>query len=426
MDTPSFSPTLAWRSLIEHQEHIDKSKILNTLNSPKTTTGETPIQFNRTSQMKQLAKPSHILQNWTPEQDLVDENDDKIKGLITGDDSSSDDYRSKCEGDSLLFYGGKAKNVGSSIHTFSLSLPRDTHTQHSRNIVNLEVCNYKSLQKSRPENDLNGASAGSSSYQRTSSLHQQENIAVSNLECSNNWMLHKNVSGTENYTKSLDHGSKRQRLVPLEAQSIKFLTGGKHVMYLPGSNDQTNSMKVYKAEPKANIQEPKSNRYFKSRQRPMPQSLQDETPVFPIMAMNEEALPLEDDKPFHHRFWFNNPVRLLEKRLNADKSGKSSKLKVSLDGQIEALKKVEEDFQRNRANEKENIQHQLRLYFGTDDDQYQSLPIAPVLDRFSNINLNDTSNKLFSRDDPEGCVSMVPFTEHESNDKKITISSANI
>lgn len=95
-------------------------------------------------------------------------------------------------------------------------------------------------------------------------------------------MLHKNFSGTETYTKSLEHGTKRQRLVPLEPQSIKFLTGGKHVMYLPGSNDQTNSLKVYQADPQANIQAPKSNRYFKSRQRPVPQSLQDKTPIFPI------------------------------------------------------------------------------------------------------------------------------------------------
>lgn len=141
VDTPSFSPTLAWRSLIEQQEPIDKSKKINTLNSWKTTTSEMPIKYTRTSQMKQLAKPNQILNNWTPEQDLADEKDDKIKGLITGDDSSSDEYRSKCEGDSLLFYGGKAKNVGSSIHTFSLSLPRDTRTQHSRSIGNLgEVC----------------------------------------------------------------------------------------------------------------------------------------------------------------------------------------------------------------------------------------------------------------------------------------------
>lgn len=52
-----------------------------------------------------------------------------------------------------------------------------------------------------------------------------------------------------------------------------------------------------------------------------------------------EGLKLEDDKPFHQRFSFNNPVRLLEKKLHVDKSVKSSKLKMSLDGQLEALKK---------------------------------------------------------------------------------------
>jgi len=88
--------------------------------------------------------------------------------------------------------------------------------------------------------------------------------------------------------------------------------------------------------------------------------------------------------------------------------------------------RVEEDFQRNRANEKENIQHQLRLHFGTDNEhleQYHSLPVAPVLDRFSAINLNDTNSKLYCRDDPEGCVSNVPCTANESKEHNITFAT---
>jgi len=86
----------------------------------------------------------------------------------------------------------------------------------------------------------------------------------------------------DNHTKSLEYGSKRQRLVTIEPQSIKFLTGGKHVMYLPGNNDQPNLTKAEQTEPQADVQPKlKSNRHFKSRQRHIPQSLQDKTPLFP-------------------------------------------------------------------------------------------------------------------------------------------------
>ncbi|XP_064535093.1 uncharacterized protein LOC135426054 [Drosophila montana] len=431
VETPSFSPMLAWRSLIEQQDGIDKLQISKSINhNCCMPASETPIQPQRTLQIRQLSRPNHLLTTWTPEQDLGDEHDDKLKGLSTEDDSSSDEYRSKCEEDGFLFYGSKKKNVipdkVTPVHTFSLSLPRDSHIQHTRSIGNLntgEVCIYKSLQKAKPENYVKGTEPSSYNQRNSSSHAQLENNCVTNFECSNNWMLHKNISGTELYTKSLEHGGKRQRLVSVEPQSIKFLTGGKHVMYLPGSHDQPSPLKAHPTEPQDNMLPAKTSRHFKSRQRHMPQSLQDKTPIFPIKSNNEEALKLDDEKPFHQRFLFNNPVRLLEKKLHADKSVKPAKLKMSLDGQLEALKKVEEDFQRNRANEKENIQHQLRLYFGTDDEQYHSLPIAPVLDRFSAINLNDTDNKLYRRDDPDGCVSNVVL---ENEEQTITFGSKNI
>ncbi|XP_032595188.1 uncharacterized protein LOC6567182 [Drosophila grimshawi] len=434
VETPSFSPTLAWRSLIEEQERIDKSNIIQIRNSTLNAASEMPIQPNRVTQIKQLAKPTHLLTTWTPEQDLEDDHDDRVKGLGAEDDSSSDEYRSKCEEDGFLFYGSKTKNyTGTPIHTFSLSLPRDSHIHNARGIGILnssEICNYKSLQKSKPENYFHSNMNPSSSQRNLTSHAQLDNGCVTNFESSNNWMLHKNVSSTDLHTKSLEHGSKRQRLVSVEPQSIKFLTGGKHVMYLPGSNDQSNPLKVAPTnESQENTQQVRTNRNFKSRQRHMPQSLQDKTPIFPITSKNDEGLKLDDDKPFHQRFLFNNQMRLLEKKLHPEKSTKAAKLKMSVEEELEALKKVEEDFQRNRANEKENVQHQLRLYFGNDDerkDNFHSLPISPVLDRFAAINLNETNTKLFWRDDPEGCVSNAPYVSHESEGHKITITSNNM
>ncbi|XP_034474414.1 uncharacterized protein LOC117781716 isoform X2 [Drosophila innubila] len=414
-ETPSFSPTLAWRSLMEELDRVENSQMKESLNIwTGNSASERPIQPNRTTQqqVRQVSRSNQILNTWTPEQDLGEDNDDRAKGLSTDDDSSSDEYRSKWEGDGLLFYGSKmnkksGQTVVSPIHTFSLSLPRDSHLQHNRGVDAGDVCIYKSLQKSKTEDFFNNNTGPSALSPRKSNPQSDPtDVSVTKFEGCNNWLLHKNVS---------------------EPQSIKFLTGGKHVMYLPGSNDQPNQMKPVQTEPQADVQPKlKANRHFKSRQRHIPQSLQDKTPIFPTTSIKEHSLKLEDEKPLHQRFSFNNPVRLLEKKLHTEKSVKAAKTKMSLEGELEALKKVEEDFQRNRANEKENIQHQLRLHFGTDNEQfeqYHSLPIAPVLDRFSAINLNESNSKLFSRDDPEGCVSNVPYTASENEEHNINFTT---
>lgn len=58
-----------------------------------------------------------------------------------------------------------------------------------------------------------------------------------------------------------------------------------------------------------------------------------------FQSLNEPSLKLDDDRPFHQRFSFTNPVRLLEKKLHADKSAKDNKMKMSLEEELEALKK---------------------------------------------------------------------------------------
>lgn len=101
---------------------------------------------------------------------------------------------------------------------------------------------------------------------------------------------------------------------------------------------------------------------------------------------------------------------------------------MKLDPWINSLPfhRVEEDFQRNRAYEKESLQQQLRLHFSADNEhnqQYHSLPIAPVLDKFTNINHDNTNDKLFCRGDPEGCVSNLPYPANESEDHNVTFSA---
>ncbi|XP_022223107.1 uncharacterized protein LOC111074585 [Drosophila obscura] len=408
LDTPSFSPALAWRSLFDDEVQIDRD--MNIPSDPssylKTEKTELPIQPSYIYELRHARKVNNLQNPWTPEQDLCDQIDDRAGNLNTDSDSSSDDYRSKCEGEALLFYGSKSKisshNSVSPLHTFSLSLPRDGHLQHARKLDNLksnDVSIYKSLRKRKPEFFFSKRPVCGV----TSLNAQTTGISVTKIDGFENWMLHKNVDKHAVCLNIIKDTDNRQELPVIEPQSLKKLAGGKHVMYLPGNNEKPscNSDRGELETCKA-----KSSRHFKSRQRHVPENLQDKTPVYPISSVTETNLKFADK--FHQRFTFHNPVRLLEK-LYSDRSMKDTEdTENTHKSEVEALKRVEEDFQRNRANEKESIRHQLQLHFGLESknkELYHSLPIPSILDSFSSIDINDTNNNTFCRDEPEGCAS---------------------
>lgn len=138
VETPFFSPTLAWRSLLEELDLIENRNVKNRSVWKENPTNERPIEPNQMLQVQRANRSTNVkLATWTPEQDLGDDNDDRAKELESEDDSSSDEYWSKTNGtDGLLFYGSKTKTSNREnvmpVHTFSLSLPRDVHLQHSR------------------------------------------------------------------------------------------------------------------------------------------------------------------------------------------------------------------------------------------------------------------------------------------------------
>lgn len=138
VETPFFSPTLAWRSLLEELDLIENRNVKNRSVWKENPTNERPIEPNQMLQVQRANRSTNVkLATWTPEQDLGDDNDDRAKELDSEDDSSSDEYWSKTNGtDGLLFYGSKTKTSNREnvmpVHTFSLSLPRDVHLQHSR------------------------------------------------------------------------------------------------------------------------------------------------------------------------------------------------------------------------------------------------------------------------------------------------------
>lgn len=73
-------------------------------------------------------------------------------------------------------------------------------------------------------------------------------------------------------------------------------------------------------------------------------------------------LPLKSNSK-GRRFTFQSTVRQIERRRLAEKLSREAEAKErQRKGELEAMRKVEEEFQRKRAREKANIRQQLRLY----------------------------------------------------------------
>lgn len=87
------------------------------------------------------------------------------------------------------------------------------------------------------------------------------------------------------------------------------------------------------------------------------QNLQDDKEFTP-----EVKLPLKSNTK-SRRFTFQSTVRQIERRRLAEKLSREVEAKErQRKGELEAMRKVEEEFQRKRAREKANIRQQLRLY----------------------------------------------------------------
>lgn len=87
------------------------------------------------------------------------------------------------------------------------------------------------------------------------------------------------------------------------------------------------------------------------------QNLQDDKEV-----ASEVKPPLKNNSK-GRRFTFQSTVRQIERRRLAEKLSREAEAKErQRKGELEAMRKVEEEFQRKRAREKANIRQQLRLY----------------------------------------------------------------
>lgn len=105
-----------------------------------------------------------------------------------------------------------------------------------------------------------------------------------------------------------------------------------------------------------------------------------------------QTTPAPDKRGKGRRFTFQSTVRQIERRRLAEKLSREAELKERQRlGELEAMQRVEEEFQRKRAREKASIRQQLRL-FSLDENMYSSLPLG----------WGDT------RADPDGAPSSTP------------------
>lgn len=257
--------------------------------------------------------PAYLMTSWTPQQDLEDEEES-----VPGGEKPETVKADEVDGPQTFF-----NNSG---HMFSLSLPRESHCSSEKTPQN----NFYSLQKFK--NKVADVFGGVS----ISTLNDK--IQISNYGMDGNWLLSSQPSSINEFGKV--EGEKNQ--------IISHLTSGKHVMYLPSKFDEKDT--IFESKIEVNGDESNNKR----------ESLQDPIPVF---KSNEDQVFTPKNKKKNHRFTFQSTVRQVERRKIAEKLSREAEEKEQLRlGELEAMQKVEEEFQKKRAREKASIRHQLKIY----------------------------------------------------------------
>ncbi|XP_053682036.1 uncharacterized protein LOC128732729 [Sabethes cyaneus] len=303
---------------------------------------------------------------WTPQQDLEDDDD------TTG----SSDNRQLIEETPL---SSGPNDFSSKGHLFSLSLPRESHLSIYAGPGNGEKAEkqmFNSLQKLRKSvSDVFTSDAD-----------------VSPLESGDNWFLSRLESPTiskpyekrqlspttpkQSPPETPANGLKKDETStfgkPTKHSAISYVVSGRHMMYLPkdatkvipnggtpGKNDQNNNqVPEVPAQPvSTTTTTTNGSKSHAEKRRESKQNMQDPVPD------PEEAFPVKISHRKNHRFTFQSTIRQIEKRRVAEKLSREAEIKEAMRlSELEAMRRVEEEFQKKRAREKASIRHQLRLF----------------------------------------------------------------
>lgn len=110
-------------------------------------------------------------------------------------------------------------------------------------------------------------------------------------------------------------------------------------------------------EPRENISQSKQRRTF------LPSANDDQETRTSNFDAIGESKPQRKNNSRSKRFTFQSTVRQIERRRLAEKLSREAEAKErQRKGELEAMRKVEEEFQRKRAKEKASIRQQLRLF----------------------------------------------------------------
>ncbi|KAL0902001.1 hypothetical protein ABMA27_007135 [Loxostege sticticalis] len=373
---PRFSPAAAWRQLASLDAHLASetqplavetkmSADISAESSPRSDqsadkSGDSGISGDHAHSDHRVDSPRIHTQDsspaaWTPQQDLGD--------------SSSDGA-----GGAALHVGGpRVATYSPGAQPFSLSLPRDGQDRGKP----LQQ-GFNSLQKLRKSvSGALGAALGS----RRFDLEHEPMLQ----EPEQNWFLTKSAPNSlsnpllfqQPRTKgSTEEDIKEESIAPSEKDDMaawrpsnSYLSWGGHVMYLPPATaapDQPLSMMGPIDRPVRS----KSSGCLEAAARAARAALAGEMRERERSASPElaRALPARVEPASRNnnargkRFTFQSTVRQLERRRLAEKLSKEADLKEQQRRtELEAMRRVEEEFQRKRAREKANIRQQLRL-----------------------------------------------------------------
>lgn len=251
---------------------------------------------------------AYLLSSWTPQQDLEEDEEES-------DGNDKESYNQNDVDKSQSFA------VATNGHMFSLSLPRDNHSVSDKAPQN----NFYSLQKFRKTvADVFGS---------ITNVNDSNKVQIQNYGVDSNWLL-------SSQPNSIDELSPRKE--GERNQIISQMTSGKHVMYLPTNYE----------DDKYESTSPMSPNDIDMRESSPTYKYEDE----------EEPIKLIKSKLKSHKFKFQSTIRQVERRKIAEKLSREAEEKeMHRLGEVEAMQKVEEEFQRKRAREKNLIRHQLRI-----------------------------------------------------------------
>lgn len=366
-----------------------------------------------------------FLSTWTPQQDLVDDdssgdeaNDDvsvdsdTIAAKLTETPSPTDDDLTKYSNRGHIF----SLSLPRDAH---LANYNDTALHVAATVPTAAAVTFNSLQKLK--RTVSGAFGGGGGGQPPPSSYRSDNWVLSrsaptSIDSQFSEVPPDTVDGVTvstgessavaptSYHRRRPRQQEMGATTTIQPPSFNYLTSGKHVMYLPDDEKNghvaapasTDHSYTRKVDTRSRLMDTDASAHVQ-RQR---QSLQDPPEssvsmqlvsskfhsqtihlIIQFLATQQSVqtphLKLSKNRSGtgagngnnnsntsgHHRFTFQSTVRQIERRRLAERLSKEAEHKEAQRlSELEAMRRVEEEFQRKRASEKASIRQQLRLY----------------------------------------------------------------